>query len=173
MFPARTRRWKPCWRHRQASAALLFPAFRVQWTRAGGRCAARGGGGMFWLLLLPAALAAYVFCTAPARREREIARLYAHRGLHGQGVCENSLGRLCARLRSGRGHRTGRAPQRRRRGGRLSRRHAGAPLRLRGGAWTQRRFRSCAPSPCRTAAASPRWKKRSSWSMAASPCWWK
>ena len=46
---------------------------------------------MFWLLLLPAALAAYVFCTAPARREREIARLYAHRGLHGQGVCENSL----------------------------------------------------------------------------------
>ena len=51
---------------------------------------------MLWCLI-PALLLAlfllYVFLTAPARRGRALplARLYAHRGLHGNGAPENSL----------------------------------------------------------------------------------
>ena len=51
---------------------------------------------MPWLTV-PAILLAlfllYIFCTAPARHGRALplARLYAHRGLHGNGVAENSL----------------------------------------------------------------------------------
>ena len=51
---------------------------------------------MLWCLI-PALLLAlfllYVFLTAPARRGRALplARLYAHRGLHGNGASENSL----------------------------------------------------------------------------------
>ncbi|HIS03175.1 MAG TPA: glycerophosphodiester phosphodiesterase [Candidatus Pullichristensenella avicola] len=40
-----------------------------------------------------ALFAAFIFCTAPSRRGRRLAlpSLYAHRGLHGNGVAENTL----------------------------------------------------------------------------------
>ena len=51
---------------------------------------------MLWIIfpaLLLALFLLYVFLTAPARRGRALllARLYAHRGLHGNGASENSL----------------------------------------------------------------------------------
>lgn len=44
-------------------------------------------------IILLAVFAAYAFCSAPSRRGRalELPRLYAHRGLHGNGASENSL----------------------------------------------------------------------------------
>ena len=51
---------------------------------------------MIWLAafaVLALVLGVYVFCTAPSRRSRALSlpRLFAHRGLHGAGVSENSL----------------------------------------------------------------------------------
>ena len=59
---------------------------------------------MIWLAafaVLALVLGVYVFCTAPSRRSRALSlpRLFAHRGLHGAGVSENSLeafARACA-----------------------------------------------------------------------------
>ena len=92
---------------------------------------------MLWCLI-PALLLAlfllYVFLTAPARRGRALplaAPLRPSRPARQRRLGKQPRG-LRARLRGGRGHRTGRAPQRRRRSGRLSRRHARAPLRAQG-----------------------------------------
>ena len=71
---------------------------------------------MLWCLI-PALLLAlfllYVFLTAPARRGRALplARLYAHRGLHGNGLGKQPRG-IRTRLRGWGRHRTGCAPQR-------------------------------------------------------------